>query len=217
MDLIFLLKGIMVGFMASIPLGPIGVLCIQRTINSKFKAGFISGLGATCADSVFAIVAIFFLSIVTVFINEQMMIISIIGGIIIMTIGIFIFTKKITSGNLRKNRSQSSQHLKYFLSTFFLTLTNPAFIFIFVGLFASFDISNSHLNIANAILTIVGVAIGSALWWLMLTSLVNLFKNKFRPRHLIIINKTAGALIFCLGVSAVLLALLDIKALENIM
>ena len=217
MDLIFLFKGMMVGFMASIPLGPIGVLCIQRTINSKFKSGFISGLGATCADSVFAIVAIFFLSIVTVFIKEQMMIISLIGGAIIMAIGISIFTKKITSGGLRKNRNQNKQDFKYFISTFFLTLTNPAFIFVFVGLFASLDISNADLNIINAVLTVVGVSIGSAFWWFALTSLVNVFRNKFRPRHLIIINKTAGALIFCLGVSAILLAILDVQALDKIM
>ncbi len=216
MDIIFLLKGIIIGYMASIPLGPIGVLCVQRTINTKFRSGFISALGATCADTIFAIIAMFFISLVSTFLNEKMVIISVVGGAIMMTIGTTIFTTKITPGKLRKNRNKSNMGIKFFASTFLLTLANPAFIFIFVGLFASFNITNEHLDMHNAMLTIFGVTVGSALWWLTLTSIVNLFRNKFRPRHLITINKIAGSLIFILGISAILLALLDSSELKNI-
>ncbi|MEG1648699.1 MAG: LysE family transporter [Rikenellaceae bacterium] len=216
MDFIFFIKGVAIGLMASIPLGPIGVLCIQRTINKKFKSGFISGLGAASADTVFAIVAIFFLSIVTVFIEERLQLLTLIGGGIITAIGISIFNKKMSPMGLRRNRAQNGHHFKDYISTFLLTLTNPAFIFVFVGLFTSFDITNEDLNIVNGIFTVVGVTMGASLWWFTLTFIVNHLKNKFRPRHLIVINKVAGILIFSLGAFAIISALLNIQTVNKI-
>ncbi|MFI3314658.1 MAG: LysE family transporter [Rikenellaceae bacterium] len=209
MNFIFLIKGLVIGFLASIPLGPVGVLCLQRTVSKRFMSGFVSGLGAASADVIFAVIAMFFLSLIAVVIEQQMSLLALIGGSVVMVIGIFIFNKKTTPKTLRKNRAQYPNYFKDYITTFFLTLTNPAFIFVFVGLFSSFDIGNEDLCLYNGVLTIIGVAFGASLWWFTLTSTVNIFKNRFRPRHLVSINRIAGILIFALGLFAIITAILD--------
>lgn len=198
-----LLKGILMGLLGSIPLGPIGVLCIQRTLSKKFRSGFYSGLGAATADTIFAIVAIFFYSIVINFIESQMQLMTIVGGIIIMAIGISIYFKK-SSLHVRRNRVQNNDYYKDYFSTLALTLANPVYILIFIALFATVGIDNHNLSIINGLFVIIGVLCGATLWWLTLTSMINKIRTRFRPRHLKLINKVSGVVIFSLGASAIL-------------
>ncbi len=216
MDISFLVKGIAIGFSASIPLGPIGVLCIQRTINKKFLSGFFSGLGAATADTIFAIVAMFFLSLVLAFIDQHLQILTVAGGVVVAVIGYTIFSKKITPGSLRKNRAGNNQYFKDYFSTLLLTLTNPAFIFVFIAMFTTFGVNSNELDLANGIITIIGVTCGAAIWWFTLTSIVSLFKKRFRPRHLVAINKIAGIIIMVLGAAAVIGAIVDLKAVAKL-
>ena len=132
MALTFLFKGMLMGLLGSIPLGPIGVLCIQRTLSKKFRSGFFSGLGAATADSLFAVVAIFFLSLVMSFIESRKELLTVVGGVIIMGIGIMISLKK-PSLYVRRNRARSKNIFRDYISTFLLTLTNPAYILVFVA------------------------------------------------------------------------------------
>lgn len=208
MDFIFFLKGLIIGVLASIPLGPIGVLAIQRTLNKRFMSGFMSGLGAASADTIFAIAAMFFLSIISAIIEKRMQLLTIIGGLIVIGIGYSILTQKMSPRSLRKSRAQNGRYFRDYISTFFLTLANPAFIFVFVGLFTSFELTNRDLNIYNAIIAIIGVFLGASTWWFSLTSIVNRFRSKFRPRHLIMINRVAGSIILTLGVLAIVSALM---------
>lgn len=204
MWLIILIKGIIIGLMASIPLGPIGVMCIQRTLSKNRKAGFVSGLGATAADMVFALIAFFSLSVVMVFIEDNMQILKILGGISVIIVGMTIFLKNPVI-QIRRNRAGKGDNLwSDFLSVFFITFTNPAFILIFVALFAAFGISNNGLPFNDGLLMIVGVGSGSALWWFSLTFGVNLLRSRFRPRHLLWINRITGAVIVILGAATIL-------------
>lgn len=202
MDLSQFLLGVVVGVTASIPLGPIGVLCVQRTLNNNFKTGFISGLGAATADTIFSIVAMFFLSIVMSFIESQMLLFSLIGGCVMTCIGLYIYTnrKKVI---IRRNRKSDRNIFRDYLSVLLLTLTNPAFILVFVTLFATFGVDKHGDAFPGSLLTIVGVTTGCSLWWFTLTFTVNLLRRKFRPRHLLYINITAGIIISLLGVSAI--------------
>lgn len=204
MDYILLfIKGVIMGLLGSIPLGPIGILCIQRTLSKRFYSGFYSGLGAATADTLFAIIAIFFLSIVMAFIESRMQLLTVLGGIIIMVIGVSIYTKK-SALHIRNNRAQSNNYLKDYISTLFLTLTNPAYIFVFIALFATMGINSDDLSIVKSLAIIAGVFTGAGIWWLTLTYSINKLRNKFRTRHLIIMNKVAGGVIFGLGIAAVI-------------
>lgn len=202
MEFEFFIKGLIMGILGSIPLGPIGVLCIQRTLNKKFISGFTSGLGAATADSIFALVAIFFLSITLSFIESRMQLLTALGGIVITAIGVSIFFKK-PQFKMRHSRANAKRLIKDYISTFLLTLTNPAYILVFVALFASVGIDKQSLSIYTGILTILGVFTGAATWWFILTFTINKVRRKFRPRHLFIMNRIAGAAIFALGVAAI--------------
>lgn len=203
-----LFNGIIIGLMASFPLGPIGIMCVQRTLSRNHKAGFVSGLGATAADALFAAAALFSLTFVMSFIENHMGIMKFVGGVCVMVVGMNIFfTNPVVQ--IRRNRAGKSSLWQDFLSVFLITFTNPAFILIFVALFAAFGISYSDFDLLHGILMIVGVIIGSASWWFTLTFFVNLVRKRFRPRHLLWINRIAGAVIFSLGVATLVLMFIN--------
>ena len=189
--------------MASIPLGPIGVLCIQRTVSKNQKSGFISGLGAATADTVFSSIAFFSLTVVLAFIDQHMLLIKAIGGICVIVVGVNIFLSNPVV-QIRTNRAGQSNLWQDFLSVCLLTPANPAFILIFIALFAAFGLTTEGLGAFGSAFMIAGVFLGGALWWFTLTFVVNLFRKKFRPRHLLWINRISGAVIVCLGAAAVL-------------
>jgi len=200
---LLLLKGIMIGLLASIPLGPIGVICIQRTINKGRLSGFVSGLGAASADAIFAAIAGFSLTLIIAFIEERKLVIEFIGGIIVILLGIKTFYTNPVS-QLRRHKKKKNKLIEDFVSVLLLTITNPFAIFLFVAMFAALDITYEGDNILLSLVPLAGVFIGGSLWWFTLSSLVNLFRTKFRLKQLWWINKIAGAVIFVLGVLALI-------------
>lgn len=196
-----LLKGIMIGLLVSIPLGPIGVICIQRTINKGRLSGFFSGIGAASADTIFAAVAGFSLTFIINFIEEKQRILEVIGGIIIILLGIKTFYTNPVN-QLKRHKKKKNKLIEDFISVLLLTITNPFAIFLFVGMFAALGLAYNGENMALSLITIGGVFLGGTLWWFTLSSLVNMFRHKFRLKQLLWINKIAGAIIFILGLLA---------------
>lgn len=203
--ILIFIYGILIGLLASIPLGPLGVLCVQRTINKRFTSGFVSGLGAATADTIFAMIALFFYAIVLPYIEKHIQLIKIVGGLLIITIGLKLFFSK-SSSHLRRNRLNKSALLKDFFSIFGLTISNPAYILIFFGWFAAFKIGDLHFTLFTHILMILGVFLGAAMWWFTLIFSVNKLRKKFTAKHIFYINKSAGIIISVLGLGAILTA-----------
>lgn len=197
-----LFEGIAVGFMASVPLGPIGVICIQRTLNGNHRIGFVSGMGAATADTIYAILAVFSLSLVTSFIEDQMHWLKAIGGILVIILGLSIFYKKV--GRARPGKGGRSTLLSNYLSVLFLTLTNPSYILIFVALFAAMGVSSADNGFLVNLMLIVGVLIGATSWWFSLTWLINKLRKKFSLRHIWWINKITGSIIMVIGILVIL-------------
>jgi len=202
MELVF--KGIIIGLMVSIPLGPIGVLCIQRTLNKGRKSGFVSGLGASAADSLFTLVSGFGISIIISFIRDKQIYFQVIGGIIIIILGVNIFfTNPIRQ--IRLQRLSRNKLYEDFLAFFFLTISNPMAIFFFLAMFAGVNITSSGpINFFSIITVVAGVFIGSATWWFLLSFFVSLFRHRFRLKSIWWMNKVAGIAIFFLGIAAIL-------------
>ncbi|RPH33589.1 MAG: hypothetical protein EHM93_04710 [Bacteroidales bacterium] len=198
----FLVKGILIGLLASIPLGPIGVICIQRTINKSRLSGFFSGLGAATADTIFAAIAGFSLTFILNFIEEKQKILEAIGGLIVILLGIKTFYTNPVN-QLRRHKKNPSKLVEDFISVLLLTITNPLAIFLFVGMFATLGLAYNGENMGLSLITLAGVFLGGTLWWFTLSSLVNLFRKRFRLKQLWWINKIAGAVIFILGVLAI--------------
>ncbi len=202
MFIIQFIKGIMVGLLASIPLGPIGVICIQRTINKGRISGLFSGFGAATADTIFAAIAGFSLTFIISYIEEQRIIFQAIGGVVITVLGIKIFyTNPIKQ--IRRHKRKKNRLLNDYLYVFALTLTNPLAIFLFVALFALMGVVTDNTTLQHSLVTTSGVFIGASLWWYILTTIVHTFRDKFRLKQLWWINKISGATIFILGLSAV--------------
>ena len=203
MFLALLVKGAVIGFMVSIPLGPIGVLCVQRTLNKGRRSGFVSGLGAAAADTVFALVAGLGLSIIIGFIEEQQIYFQIIGGLIVISLGIHVFysnpVRQIRMQRLNRNKLSND-----FLSVFFLTISNPLAIFLFLAMFTGVNLTSGPMSFFNLIFMIAGVSLGATSWWFFLSSFVNVFRHRIRLKNIWWMNKVAGVLISFLGVAAIL-------------
>lgn len=203
MEIEFLVKGIVVGFLASIPLGPVGVLCIQRTINKGRTSGLFSGMGAATVDSFFALVAALGLTFIINFIEEQQFYIQLLGGGVLIFLGTRIFNTNPIQ-QIRRHRKKKNKLVEDFLSVLFLTLSNPLAVFLFVAAFAGIGLATSKDSSIKSSLIIAGVFLGATLWWASLTFFVDLFRKKFRLKQLWWINKIAGVIIIVFGIAAML-------------
>lgn len=196
------IKGIIIGLLVSVPLGPIGIMCIQRTLNKGYMSGFISGLGAATADILFSIIAGFGLSIIINFIVERHIYFQILGGLFVLYIGYRIFsTNPVKQLKLQRlNRTRLSQD---FVSVFLLTLSNPLAIFLFVGIMAGLNVANDLLSIFELSILVAGIAGGAILWWFVLASVANRFRKKIRLKSIWWLNKITGSVVFLFGLAVI--------------
>jgi len=194
-----LLKGFIIGIFVSVPVGPIGLLCMQRTLNRGRAHGFATALGATSSDLIYAIIAVFSMSFVIDFIEEHHFILQIIGSIIVFLFGLYTYlsnpVKKLTKFNLEKKN-----HVQDFLTSFGLTITNPLVIFLFIALFARFSFVTENTTFWQNIAGIFSILLGAFFWWVLLVSSVNLFRNRFNPRRLYVVNQSTGIIFMALAV-----------------
>ena len=204
-----LLRGFAVGLAASITVGPVAVLCIQRTLSKSRSAGFASGLGVACADTLMAVFAMLFSSILQRSIEANKLILSVISGIIVVIVGVYIFLQNPVT-QIRRNRVGKTTLWRDFASMFGITLTNfiyvVPYIMIFFTMFkVSTSLGASDLGtLFSGLMTIAGFLGGAATWWFALTFLLNLFRHRFRPRHMLTINHVAGVIIAVLGIYTIL-------------
>lgn len=197
-----LIKGLIIGVSVSIPMGPIGIICVQRTLHKGQLSGFISGLGAAIADSFFALVAGLGLGFLASFFQEQRLWLMLIGGSILIFLGLKLFLSNLVE-SVRHPKRNKSGLVGDFISVFFLTLSNPLTIIFFGAIFAGWNILESG-TVWHALWAILGIFLGAMLWWGMLTTLVHAFRDKFSLRRLILLNKIAGLIIAGFGAFALL-------------
>ncbi|AMM93055.1 LysE family transporter [Peribacillus simplex] len=188
----FLLKGLIIGFSIAAPVGPIGILCIRRTLENGRFVGFMSGLGAATADGLYGLIACLSLTVITNYLINQQLWFQLIGGIFLGYLGVKTYKSK-PSNILTKSKNE--QNIKAYISTFFLTITNPVTILSFIALFSGLGIANSDIDLMAKLILVLGVFLGSILWWLFLSIVVSLLKNRINAYSLIIINKTSGLIL----------------------
>jgi len=200
----FLYKGIILGFSVAAPVGPIGILCINRTINKNFSAGFVSGLGAATADIVYGSIAGLGLTSISTFLINQKLWIQLIGLVFLIYIGIKTIVKK--ENEIEFKTVADKGLLKDYFSTLILTITNPMTILFFIAVFAGLGLSNPTDGYNSVIQLIAGVFIGSCTWWLFLSGLTNKLKKKINKKILKKIDLFSGLIILLFG----LLILIDL-------
>lgn len=193
-----LLKGMMIGVLVSAPMGPVGVLVIQRTLSKGRWYGFFSGKGAMVSDLFYAMITGLGLSFVTEFIKENESGIQLLGSIVLIGFGLWIYRTNPVS-SLRKSRNGSTTYWQDFATAFFLTLFNPLIIFLFIGLFARFNFISGDFTYSEFFLGLLGVAVGAMLWWTLITSIFASLREKFNLRRLLLVNKLIGGVIMAIA------------------
>ena len=200
MDLDLLWKGVITGLAVSIPLGPLGILCIQRTVNKNWKSGIFSGLGIASADTVYAFIAGFSLSIIIDFIRHYEMYFKLVGLFVLILLGIYIFRSNPTK-QIQNYKRRGASHIQDFLTTFLVTLSNPLSVFVFVAIFTSYSIVLQFSHPLEALLTIFGIFLGCTLWWVSITGLANIFRHKFTINTLYWANRIIGLGVIIIAVA----------------
>ncbi|MBW2177304.1 MAG: LysE family transporter [Deltaproteobacteria bacterium] len=200
MDINIFIKGFIIGISIAAPVGPIGVLCIQRTLSGGKSQGLATGLGAASADAVYGVVAAFGLTIISNFLISQDTWFRLIGGAFLVYLGV----KAFMASPGRLNQAENNTRLiSAYGSTFLLTLANPMTILSFAAIFAGLGLVNNNLNYGSAVLMVLGVFGGSAVWWLFLSSSASLFRDRIGDK-LVWLNRISGTIISTFGIIAIL-------------
>ena len=195
-------RGVAIGLAIAAPVGPIGVLCIRRTLAEGRLAGFVTGLGAATADTVYGAVAAFGLTAVSAFLVSQQDWLRLIGGAFLLYLGIRTFlTRPMPQTAVRDDKSSRTLAGDY-ASTFLLTITNPLTIISFAAVFAGLGLGSGYDDLGSALLLVAGVFTGSALWWLLLSGGVSLLRGRITENGLRWVNRVSGGIITVFGVIA---------------
>ena len=198
MEPIFFLKGLVIGFAMAVPIGPIGVMCIRKTLAEGHARGLIIGLGGAAADSLYGSIAAFGLTFVSDMISREQFWVRLIGGGILLFLGVRTF--------FAKARDQMLPFVKKgflgsFVSVFILALTNPVTVFAFIAVFAAFGLGH-QMTIMSACILVVGIFAGSLLWFLTLGFVATFFRKRLNRSGLRWVNRVAGVLLILSGVAA---------------
>jgi threonine/homoserine/homoserine lactone efflux protein len=198
MEPIFFLKGLIIGFAMAVPIGPIGIMSIRKTLAEGHSRGLIIGLGAATADSLYGIIAAFGLTFISDVITSQHFWVSLVGGVLLLFLGIRTFRAKRKDPIIPLDKKGL---LGSYVSAFLLALTNPMTIFAFVAVFAAFGLGH-RLSILSACILVLGVFTGSCLWFLTLGYVATLFRKKLDAGGLRWVNRISGVLIILSGIAA---------------
>jgi len=203
MEILLLFKGLIAGVVTAIPVGPIGMLCARRVLTQGRKAGFVSGMGAATADACFGFVAAYGVAFISNLLTAERFWLRLVGGVFLCVLGVRTFlTRPERRSGWWLPKKQRPRHAGLYVSTFFLTLTNPTTILSLAALFAALGLAGATSRVRSALTLVTGVFLGSVLWWLLFIGVFTLFKVRFSHRQILLINKVAGVIMASGGVLA---------------
>ncbi len=199
-----LLKGIIVGFSLAAPVGPIGVLCVRRTLAHGGWRGFVVGLSSASADVVYAIIAAFGVTLISDFVAGHQQWLRLIGGIFLLALGFYTFRSR---PDTHVPSKWINREARVYFSTLLLALANPLTLFAYAAALSGIGIENIRSDSVYLTMLVTGVFLGSLLWSSLLTTLARIFKEKVSTRGLAIVNKVAGSLLMLFGAIGLLTGL----------
>lgn len=190
-----LLRGFAIGVLISAPMGPIGMLVIQRTLNKGRWPAFFTGIGASVSDMFYCILTGTGIAFITDFINSQQFILQLVGSAVLAVFGVYLFRKNPARRVNPKDDPAPKSYWADMVSGFLLTFSNPLILFFIIGLFARFNFLLPEYRYYHYILGYLSIAIGALSWWFLITFLVNKMRAHFNVRSLYIINRVIGGIL----------------------
>ena len=201
-DFIYIItRGIVIGVLISAPMGPIGMLCIQRTLNKGQLPAFFTGVGAAFSDIFYCLLTGLGLSFVTDFIESHQILLKILGSMVIIAFGIHLFKKKPSQ--------QSNSFWSDTVSGFFLTLSNPLILFFIIGLFARFNFMLPEFKFYHYIVGYISIFAGAIGWWFTITYLVNKLRTRINIRSMKILNRAIASILMIMATIGLILGIND--------
>ena len=207
--LLIIVKGLAIGVLISAPMGPIGMLCIQRTLNKGRAAGFFTGVGAALSDLLYSLLTGLGMSIIINFVEEHQSYLQIFGSVVLLGFGIYIARNNPAKVLRAKcGRPLKNNYVQDLVSGFLFTFSNPLIIFLIIGLYARFNFFSQTQDTYSYILGFASIITGALSWWFMITYFVNKVRGHFNVRSMWLINIIIGSLIclmsfFGLGLSLI--------------
>lgn len=196
-----LVKGFIIGVVVSAPMGPTGVLCIQRTLNKGRWYGFVTGLGASLSDIAYALLTGYGMSFIFDFISANQFYLQLFGSVMLLVFGFYTFrSNPVHSIRPMSQNKSTGTYLHNFFTAFAVTLSNPLIIFLFIGLFARFSFLLPGIHLYEQVIGYLAIALGTLTWWFAITFFVNKVRAKFNLRGIWMINRIIGGIVIILSI-----------------
>lgn len=192
-------RGIAIGVLISAPMGPVGILCIQRTLDKGRKAGLYTGVGAALSDLIYCLLTGFGLSFIEEFIERNSSVIQLAGSAVLIAFGIFLFRKN-PAGSLKRPLPSEVSAKKSILGGFLFTFSNPLILFLIIGLFARFNFLMPDIRFYHYIIGYIAILGGALGWWWLVTFLINKVRSHFNLRSMWLINRIIGCVILIFAI-----------------
>lgn len=203
-------RGIAIGIIISAPMGPVGILCVQRTLEKGRRTGFFTGIGAVISDMFYCLLTGFGLSFIEEFLTRNHDILQLIGSVVLIGFGIYLF-KSNPSRKLKKPDEAVSDK-KNILNGFLFTFSNPLIIFLIIGLFARFNFFIPDIQFYHYMVGFIGIAAGAVIWWWVVTYFVAKLRSHFNVRSMWLINKIIGSIIFIFAIVGIVTAISEMAS-----
>lgn len=206
--LLDIFKGLLIGVCASVPLGPIAILVIQKSLSEGHKAGFTAGMGACLVDTIYAVMAMFALALAETFIDNNRILIMVGGGAVVTLLGCSLAFKD-PFRKMKEEDSSPSYSLKDFFKAVILGISNPGAIFVIFALFAFFGIELEPHDFRVAPI-LLAVSAGSAMYWFFFSWSFSRLRKSFKLGTVLWINRIAGVLVTIIGIALVTEGLMEV-------
>ena len=198
-----ILTGFLIGILVSAPMGPVGMLCIQRTLNKGRWHGFVTGLGATLSDVIYAALTVTGMGFVIPFVEDNQAPLQLIGSLVIGIFGYYIYRSNPVKG-LKKRKEKKLSYTQDFVTAFLLTFSNILIVLLYIGLFARFNFVHSEHSGWQLLLGLSSVGVGAIAWWFGITYLIAKLKKWFNIRGIWVLNRAVGSVIILLSLLGIL-------------
>jgi threonine/homoserine/homoserine lactone efflux protein len=206
MDASVFIQGVIIGLTLAVPVGPLSLLCIQRSVNDGRFHGIASGIGIATADSFYAAVVFLGLTLISGMILAQQSLFRFIAGIVLLVIGVKVFLSAPPETNARP---EHESYIRDYLTTVAIGIANPLTLLFFIAILPAFGVVFQGASQVLAAEFVAGVFCGSTLWWIILCGLIGSFRSRLSIENLRQINKISGIMIVCIGVGMLALLLLS--------
>lgn len=203
-----LLRGLAIGVMISAPMGPVGILCIQRTLNKGRATGLFTGIGAAFSDIFYCLLTGFGLSFIEEFLERNQNIIQFIGSLVLIAFGIYLWRKNPAKELKQPDDPHKGSPKKDILGGFLFTFSNPLILFLIIGLFARFNFMLPEMKFYHYIIGYIGILGGCLGWWWLVTFFIDKVRTHFNVRSMWLINRIIAGVIFCFSIVGIVSSLM---------